>query len=49
MLDNKIARYISDGTQINVKSFKKISSLFNSLNDDTILILDYNTYDYCNQ
>ncbi|MBO6145814.1 MAG: diguanylate cyclase [Bacilli bacterium] len=46
MLDNKIASYIEDNTNANVKKFKKASTLFNSLNDDSIVILDYNTYNY---
>lgn len=46
MLENKIANYITDKTDITVKAFKKASTLFNSLNDNSIVILDYNTYDY---
>ena len=46
MLDNKLANYISDKTSIDVKKYKKATSLFNSLNDEKIVILDYNTYDY---
>ena len=46
MLDNKIANYIEDNTSADVKKFKKASTLFNSLNDDSIVILDYNTYNY---
>ena len=46
MLDNKIANYIDDNTDIAVKTYKKPNTLFNSLKDDSILILDYNTYNY---
>ncbi len=46
MLDDVNANYISNNTDINVKTYKKINSLFNSLNEDKIIILDYNTYDY---
>lgn len=46
MLDNKLANYMSDKMLINVKTYKKTSSLFNSLDKDDIVILDYNTYDY---
>lgn len=46
MVENKISDYISKNTKINVKTYKKISSLFNSMNDDSIIILDYNTYNY---
>ena len=46
MLDNKIADYIKSNNEIDIKRFKTTSSLFSSLNDDSIVILDYNTYDY---
>ncbi len=46
MLDNKIANYISDNTSLNVKTFKKITNLFNSMNEDSIIVLDYNTYNH---
>ena len=46
MLDNKIANYIIDNTNADVKTYKKASSLFNDLKDDSIVLLDYNTYDY---
>lgn len=46
MLDNKIASYISKNKFADVKTYKKTSTLFNSLGNDKIVILDYNTYDY---
>lgn len=46
MLENKLANYITDNTNIDVKTFKKPSTLFNSLRDDSIVIMDYNTYNY---
>ena len=46
MLDNKIADYINDTTDIEVKKYKKSSTLFNALNEDSIVLLDYNTYNY---
>ena len=46
MLDNKIADYIGTNSEIEIKKFNTISSLFSSLNDDSIVIIDYNTYDY---
>jgi len=46
MLDNKIANYIEENTDADVKKFKKINALFNSLKKDSIVILDYNTYNY---
>lgn len=46
MIDNKIANYIDDNTDIKINKFNTISSLFSSMNDDSILIMDYNTYNY---
>ena len=46
MLDNKLANYMSNKLSINVKTYKKTSSLFNSIGKDDIVILDYNTYNY---
>ena len=46
MLENKIANYITENSDIQVKTFKKPSTLFNSLNDESIVIMDYNTYNY---
>ena len=46
MLENKIANYITDKTDVQVKTFKKASTLFKSLNDESIVVLDYNTYNY---
>ena len=46
MIDNKIANYIDDKTDIKINKFNTISSLFSSMNDDSILIMDYNTYNY---
>ena len=46
MLDNKVANYIKAKTNIEVKTFKKASTLFNSLREDSIVILDSNTYNY---
>ena len=43
MIDNKIANYIDDKTDIKINKFNTISSLFSSMNDDYILIMDYNT------
>ncbi len=46
MIENKIANYITNNTDIIVKAYKRASSLFSSLKDDSIVILDYNTYNY---
>ena len=46
MLDNKIANYVSDKTDVDVKTFKKASTLFKNLKSDSIVIMDYNTYNY---
>lgn len=46
MLDDVNASYITNNSDITVKVYKKISSLFNALDDEKIVILDYNTYNY---
>ena len=46
MLDDINASYIKNNSDITVKVYKKISSLFNVLDDEKIVILDYNTYNY---
>ena len=46
MLDDVNANYITNNSDITVKVYKKISSLFNALDDDKIVILDYNTYNH---
>ena len=45
MVDNKLASYISKNYGAKVKTFKKASSLFNAIDEDSILVLDYNLYD----
>jgi len=45
MVDNKLAGYISKNYGAKVKKFKKASSLFNAINEDSIIVLDYNLYD----
>ncbi|MBQ1496556.1 MAG: GGDEF domain-containing protein [Bacilli bacterium] len=45
MIDNSLSKYISSNYGAKVKTFKKASSLFNSLDQDSIVVLDYNLYD----
>ena len=45
MIDNKLSDYISANYGANVKEYKKPGSLFNSLNENSIVVLDYNVYD----
>lgn len=45
MVDNKLAGYISKNYGAKVKTFKKASSLFNAIDEDSIVVLDYNLYD----
>ncbi len=45
MIENKISSYMVKNYGANVKTFKKASSLFNSMNDESILVMDYNVYD----
>lgn len=46
MIENKIANYITNNTDIVVKAYKKASSLFSAIDEDSIVIMDYNTYNY---
>lgn len=45
MIDNKLSDYIAKNYDANVKEYKKPGSLFNSLNENSIVVLDYNVYD----
>ena len=45
MIDNKLSDYMSKNYGANVKEFKKAGSLFSSLNENSIVVLDYNVYD----
>ena len=45
MVDNKLAKYMSTNYGAKVKKYKKASSLFNAINEDSIVVLDYNLYD----
>ncbi len=45
MIDNKLSDYIAQNYGANVKEYKKPGSLFNSLNENSIVVLDYNVYD----
>ena len=46
MIENKLSDYISKNYNANVKTYKKTGSLFNSLNENSIVVLDYNVYDH---
>ena len=45
MIDNKLSDYITKKYNVNAKVFKKTGSLFNSLNENSVVVLDYNVYD----
>ena len=45
MIDNKLSNYISKYYNAKVKTYKKAGSLFNSLNENSVIVLDYNVYD----
>ena len=45
MIENKLSDYISKNYGANVKTYRKTGSLFNSLNENSIVVLDYNVYD----
>jgi diguanylate cyclase (GGDEF)-like protein len=45
MIDNKLSDYIAKEYDAKVTEYKKSGSLFSSLNENSIVILDYNVYD----
>ena len=45
MIDNKLSDYISKYYNAKVKTYKKSGSLFNSLDENSVIVLDYNVYD----
>lgn len=45
MIDNKLSNYISKYYNAKVKTYKKSGSLFNSLDENSVIVLDYNVYD----
>ena len=45
MIDNKLSDYISKNYNAKVKTYKKSGSLFNSLDENSVIVLDYNVYD----
>lgn len=45
MVDNKLSNYISKYYNAKVKTYKKTGSLFNSLDESSVIVLDYNVYD----
>ena len=44
-LDNKLGAYLKDKYGANTDVYKKNNSLFNSIDEDSIIVLDYNVYD----
>ena len=45
MIDNKLSDYIAKEYNAKVNEYKKSGSLFSSLNENSIVVLDYNVYD----
>ncbi|MBR2603535.1 MAG: GGDEF domain-containing protein [Bacilli bacterium] len=46
MLDDKLATYFKNTVGANPKTYKKSGSLFNAIDDKSLIILDYNVYNY---
>ena len=46
MLDDKLSNYMKNTVGANPKTYKKSGSLFNAIDDDSLIILDYNVYNY---
>ena len=45
MIENKIASYLVKNYGANAKTYKKANSLFNAMDEDSIVVVDYNLYD----
>ncbi|MBR3490377.1 MAG: GGDEF domain-containing protein [Bacilli bacterium] len=46
MLEDKLSNYFKSAVGANPKTYKKVGSLFNAIDDDSLIILDYNVYNY---
>ena len=46
MLEDKLSNYFKNTVGANPKTYKKVGSLFNAIDDDSLVILDYNVYNY---
>ena len=46
MLEDKLSNYMKNTVGANPKTYKKSGSLFNAIDDDSLIILDYNVYNY---
>ena len=46
MLEDKLSTYFKNSVGANPKTYKKSGSLFNAIDDDSLIVLDYNVYNY---
>lgn len=46
IVDTKLSNYLKTKYNLKLKTYKTITSLFNSMKNDDLIILDYNTYNY---
>ena len=46
MLEDKLSNYMKNTVGANPKTYKKSGSLFNAIDDNSLIVLDYNVYNY---
>ena len=46
MLEDKLSTYFKNNVGANPKTYKKAGSLFNSIDENSLVVLDYNVYNY---
>ena len=46
VVDSKLSSYIKNKYNVKIKKYKNVSSLLNAAKEDSIIVMDYNTYNY---
>lgn len=46
MIDDKISNYLKNRLEVSIKTYRNAKSLFNNMNDNSVVVLDYNLYNY---
>ena len=46
MIDDKISNYLKNRLEVSIKTYRNAKSLFNNINDNSVVVLDYNLYNY---
>ena len=46
MIDDKISNYLKNRLEVSIKTYRNAKSLFNNMNDNSVVVLDYNLYNH---